>query len=58
MENTRFKVNEILHLLKDKEEDVRLKAGQALATFAYNDTGQVCQSNGLNRPIKNLERSG
>lgn len=39
-EQTKFRVVELLHHLSNKEETVRLKAGMALATFAYNNTSQ------------------
>ncbi|EDO43577.1 predicted protein [Nematostella vectensis] len=39
-EQTRFRVIDILHLLKDEEEEVRLKAGRALSIFGYNNTSQ------------------
>ena len=29
-----------MHLLKDADQEVRLKAGMALSTFGYNNTGQ------------------
>ena len=40
VEQTKFRVVELLHHLSNKEETVRLKAGMALATFAYNNTPQ------------------
>lgn len=39
-EQTKFRVVDIMHLLKDPDQEVRLKAGMALATFAYNNTTQ------------------
>lgn len=40
VEQTKFRVVELLHHLASKEETVRHKAGMALATFAYNNTSQ------------------
>jgi len=40
VEQTKFRVVELLHHLSNKEETVRHKAGMALATFAYNNTSQ------------------
>ena len=39
-EQTKFRVVELLHHLSNKAEEVRLKAGMALAIFAYNNTSQ------------------
>ncbi|KAK3726414.1 hypothetical protein QZH41_019667 [Actinostola sp. cb2023] len=39
-EQTKFTVTDIMHLLKDADQEVRLKAGMALSTFGYNNTGQ------------------
>ncbi|KXJ05225.1 Ankyrin and armadillo repeat-containing protein, partial [Exaiptasia diaphana] len=39
-EQTKFTVVDIMHLLKDTDQEVRLKAGMALSTFGYNNTGQ------------------
>lgn len=40
VDQTKFRVVELLHHLSNEEETVRLKAGMALATFAYNNTSQ------------------
>ena len=39
-QQTKFRVVELLHHLRNQEETVRHKAGMALATFAYNNTSQ------------------
>lgn len=39
-QQTKFRVVELLHHLRNEEETVRHKAGMALATFAYNNTSQ------------------
>lgn len=55
-EQTKFRVVELLHHLKSKEETVRHKAGMALATFAYNNTSQqyaIKNAGGI--PLKSFE---